>query len=418
MQKTIPWRRNILAFMGGQAISLFGSSLVQFAITWYITLSTGSGASATISILCGFLPMLVLTPFAGVWADRYDRRKLIIYADSGIALSTLVLAILFMSGYQQVWLLYAVSVVRSIGSAIQNPAVSAILPQLVPEEQLTKINGYNSSVNSVINMLAPVLSGALMGFLPMQYIFFIDVITAIIAVVIMLTMVKSKPQEKIEHEKGEYFKEMTQGFRYIGKRRYLRDMFIFAAILCAMATPAAFLTPLQVTRTFGGDVWRLTVIEIAFSVGMLLGGLIMAWWGGFKNKMVTICLSSLGMGLCTIALSLPVPFFVYAGIMVLFGIVMAGFNTPAVVFIQEQVENAFLGRVFGVMTMINTSMMPLAMLFLGPLADKVAIEWLLLGTGIATLITCAACFLDKPMIKAGTLPSLSAQKEEAIEMHK
>ena len=166
MQKTTSWRKNIFAFMGGQAISLFGSSLVQYAISWYIMLSTGSGASTTISILCGFLPMLILTPFAGVWADRYDRKKLIIYADAGIAVSTLILAILFMSGYQQVWLLYAVSIVRSIGSAIQNPAVSAILPQLVPEEQLTKVNGYNSSVTSVINMLAPVLSGALMGFLP------------------------------------------------------------------------------------------------------------------------------------------------------------------------------------------------------------------------------------------------------------
>ena len=119
------WKKSITRFLTAQTISLFGSSLVQYAIVWYITLTTSSGKMLTISTLCGFLPQILISLFAGVWIDRYDRKLMIMLSDSVIAVSTLLLAIAFLSGHKSVWLLFAALVVRSAGTGIQTPAVNA-----------------------------------------------------------------------------------------------------------------------------------------------------------------------------------------------------------------------------------------------------------------------------------------------------
>ncbi len=166
-------------------------------------------------------------------------------------------------------------------------------------------------------------------------------------------------------------------------------------------TPAAFLTPLQVTRSFGDDVWRLSAIEIIFSVGMIIGGLIMTAWGGFKNRIYTMALSSFAVGIFTVLLGIIPLFWVYIAVMGLFGLVMPMFNTPSMVLMQEKVDGNYLGRVFGVFGMISSSMMPLGMLVFGPLADIVRIEWLLVGTGILLFILSFFLIFNKALVEAG-----------------
>ncbi|HEX2980121.1 MAG TPA: MFS transporter, partial [Anaerolineaceae bacterium] len=174
------WKKNTVLFLTSQTISLFGSFLVQYAITWHITLETQSGVMMTLSIISGFLPTFFLSPFAGVWADRYNRKLLIILSDSLIAVSTLVLAVLFLMGYDSIWLLFAASAVRAVGAGIQSPAVSAFLPGLVPEDQLTRVNGINSSIQALVTLVSPMASGALLAMATIEAIFFIDVVTAAI----------------------------------------------------------------------------------------------------------------------------------------------------------------------------------------------------------------------------------------------
>lgn len=156
------WKKNIKLFLASQTITLLGSSLVQYAITWHITLKTQSGAMMTISILCGMIPTFFLSPFGGVWADRYSRKLLIILSDSLIAIATLILAILFLLGYESLWLLFIISAIRAVGSGIQTPAINALLPSLVPEEHLTRVNAINSSIQSSVWLLSPMASGALL----------------------------------------------------------------------------------------------------------------------------------------------------------------------------------------------------------------------------------------------------------------
>ncbi len=402
LDKQTNWKKNIILFLSGQTISLFGSSLVQYAIMWYITLTTQSGVMMTISIICGFVPAFILSPVAGVWADRYNRKLLIILSDSMIAVSTLILAILFLMGYDALWLLFVMSAIRSLGTGIQIPAVGAILPQIVPEDKLTAVNGTNGSLQAFVTLVSPMVSGALLTMATIETIFFIDVITAAIAITILLAFLNIPVHAKaLEKQKTSYFSDFQQGITYIINHEFVKRLFVFLAFFFVLAAPAAFLTPLQVTRSFGDDVWRLTAIEIAFSLGMMFGGIIIASWGGFKNRIHTMTLASLIFGVCTFALGLVPVFWIYLIFMVITGITMPFFHTPATVLLQEKVEGDYLGRVFGVLGMIATSMMPLGMLVFGPIADIVKIEWLLIGTGLLLFIQGFFLVGSKVLMEAG-----------------
>lgn len=405
------WKRNIILFLSSQTLSLFGSMLVQYAIMWYITLTTESGVMMTISIVCGFLPAFFLSPFAGVWADRYNRKMLIIFADSMIAISTLILAILFFLGYDSLVLLFVMSAIRAVGAGIQTPAVGAILPQIVPEEQLTKVNGTNGSIQAFVMLLSPMLAGALLSVASIEVIFLIDVVTAAIAVFTLLVFLKIPLHAKASQaQTTSYLSDLKLGYTYIKNHEFLKKFFVFFAFFFVLVAPAAFLTPLQVARTFGNAVWRLTAIEIAFALGMIAGGIIIASWGGFKNKMHTMTLATLMMAVCTVAFGVVPVFWAYLIFMGIVGISMPIFNTPSMVLLQEKVEGDYLGRVFGVLGMISSSMMPLGMLIFGPLADVVKIEWLLIGTGLLLFIQGFFLMGSKVLMEAGkpkeNLPSI------------
>lgn len=396
------WLKNIILFLSSQTISLFGSSLVQYAMMWHITLTTESGLMMTLYIICGFIPTFILSPVAGVWADRYNRKTLIILADGLIAFATLILAILFLMGFNAIWLLFVMATIRAFGTGIQMPAVGAILPQIVPKDKLTKVNGANGSIQAVIMFVSPMVSAALLGFTSIEMIFFIDVITAAIGIITLLVFLKISIHEKAaEKQTTSYFSDFKQGLQYVNDHSFLKKFFLFFAVFFVLMAPAAFLTPLQVTRSFGGDEWRLAAIEIAFSIGMMAGGGIIASWGGFENKIKTLGFASIIMGVCTFSLGIVPIFWVYFGFMALFGLAMPIFNTPATVLLQEKVEEDYLGRVFGVMGMISTSMMPLGMLIFGPIADFIKIEWLLLGTGIFIIILAIFLGRNKTLIEAG-----------------
>jgi DHA3 family macrolide efflux protein-like MFS transporter len=377
------WKKNTALFLGGQTVSLFGSLLVQYAILWHITLATESGVMMTISIICGFLPTFFLSPFAGVWADRYNRKMLIALADAGIAAATLVLVLLFWAGYEALWLLFAISAVRAAGAGIQTPAVSALLPSIVPEDKLTAVNGTFGSLHAFMTLVAPIASAALLSFSSIEIIFLIDIMTAAVGIAILLGLVRVPARRRVSSgEPGGYLEDLRAGLRYIRNHAFLKQYFAFFALAFLLMAPAAFLTPLQVARTFGGDYWRLTAIEIVFSIGMMAGGALIAAWGGFRNRAHTLMLACAAFGLCTISLGVVTfSFWVYLAVMGLAGIAAPMFNTPAQVILQEKVDDAYMGRMFGVFSMISTSMLPIGMLVFGPIADAVPVEWLLVASG-------------------------------------
>ena len=410
------WKRNIALFMAGQGMSLFGSMLVYYAVVWHITLKTESGLMMTLITIAGTLPMFFISPFGGVWADRYNKKHVINIADASIAVVTLAMAVIFSMGVDMTGALLICLVIRGLGQGVQTPAVNALVPALVPTEHLTRINGINGSIQAMVRFASPMAGGALLAVAPIQMLMYIDVITAAIGIAILVFFVKTPGGiQKTEAEGGakQYFHEIREGIKYVGSSPFLKKFLLLTAAFNIMVAPAAALTPLQVARDWGDGVWsifnglsfgpeqRLAVVEMAFFIGMVCGGLIMGAWGGFKNKSHSMALSTGLLGLCSIGLGLFENFWSYALCMGITGIVMNLFDAPMMATLQIRVDSAYMGRVFSVMMMMGSVMMPLGMVLWGPLSDAVAIDWLLIGTGAVVFLMFFIFIFDKTLLKAG-----------------
>ncbi|NLP44849.1 MAG: MFS transporter [Peptococcaceae bacterium] len=372
--------KKIALFLISQNVSLFGSSVVGFAIIWYITLETSSGFWLMMSTICAMLPQVVVSLWGGVWADRHNRKYLIMLADAFIALATLGLAIAFWAGFQHLELLLAVAAVRSIGGGIQAPAVNAIFPQLVPREKLTRVQGINQTLNSVLLLLSPAVGGIILGSLSIVWAFLLDVVTAALAIIIFSFIKVEKIQRTATAT--SLFTELRQGIAYTFGHPILRGIIICCACSFFLITPAAILTPLLVERSFGSDVWRLTANEVVWTFGSLIGGIFVSLHGNFKNKIRTIALCLVAFGVTFGLLGLAGNFVIYLIIMGIAGFFMPMIATAQTVLIQETAEPGMLGRVFSIVQIIAASSMPIAILFFGPLADVISVEAILIVSGV------------------------------------
>lgn len=383
--KEYNWKDSIIRFLSAQTISLFGSSIVQYAIVWYITLTTSSGKMLMFSTLCGFLPQIVISLFAGVWIDRYNRKNMVMLSDCAIALATLLLAVSFLAGYKNIWLLMAVLVIRSAGTGIQTPAVNAIIPQIVPTGQLMRVNGINSTLSSVIMFISPAVSGAVLSVASLEATLFIDVVTAVIGIGITAT-VFIRPYEKKFHAGNSHLEEIKNGFSYLKENRFIKRLLIFQLLILFLISPSAFLTPLMVSRTYGSEVWRLTASEMTYSFGMIMGGLLIASWGGFKKKLNTTLMAGAFYGLMMIGMGIAPVFLIYLVCNGLIGITAPCYNAPITVTIQEKVIPEMHGRIFSFMQIATSCALPMGMVLFGPLADRVRVQSILISSG-AVVVT-------------------------------
>ncbi|MCD8171845.1 MAG: MFS transporter [Clostridiales bacterium] len=388
------WKNTAARFLTAQTISLFGSSLVQYAIVWYVTLSTSSGRMLTISTVCGFAPQIAISLFAGVWIDRYDRKMLIMLSDTVIALSTLILAIAFLSGHRNIWLLFAVLMIRSAGTGIQTPAVNAVIPQIVPQEHLMRVNGIQSTITALIMFLSPAVSGAILSVSTLETTLFIDVFTALIGVGITSVLaIPGYRKDRMEDHAGTSsgISRLKQGFLYLKTDSFVRHLLLFQIAVLFLISPSAFLTPLMVSRTFGPQVWRLTASEMTYSIGSVLGGILITSWGGFKKRLKTTVLAGWLYGVLMAGLGMAPAFLIYLACNMMIGITSPCYNSPITVSIQEQVPASMQGRVFSFMQISTSCALPLGMMVFGPLADVIRIQTLLIGGGVAVMI-CTAAF--------------------------
>lgn len=395
------WKKNTALFLTSQTLSLFGTMLVQYAIMWHIVLETQSGAMMTIYILVAVLPTFFTSLLGGVWADRYNKKHLINLADGSIALISLAIAISLSTGIDSIALLMITACVRALGQGIQQPAVTSLIPFIVPEDKLLKINGLNSSLQSGINLLSPLVSASLMSLAPLQILFLIDVVTAVLAISILYFLVKVPLMEhKTENrEKTSHFTDLTDGLKHLKYQKSLLLLVIFSGLNTFFISPFV-LIPLQVTRNFGADLWRLSAVEIGQGVGMIVGGLLVGVWC-FRNKIYAIGASSVIIGILNVSFGLWTNFTPYLVCMVIFGIIWPYFSTPGVTLIQERVAPDYLGRVLSVYTMLGSLAMPFGMLFFGPLADTIDINYIFIGTGAVMMFLGIMYFVSKTLRETG-----------------
>ena len=322
-----------------------------------------------------------------------------------IAFASLVVTILFLFGFDHVGILLFCAVIRSFGQGVQNPAVGAFLPQIVPKEHLTRINGLQGSIDSFITLAAPAASGILMTLASLEILFFLDVITAAIGISILYFFVKAPALKKSEPDreqtKSTYFYDLKEGMKYIAEHTYVLQQIIISAVFLMFIAPSSLLTPLHVTRTFGDAVWRLTVIQVAMSIGMMAGGIVIGAWGGFKNRVFTLAFACALLGLEAVGLGLSKNFALYTGIMAVIGLTLQMYGAPAMTLLQSTVEPAFMGRIISVYGMVSGMMFPLGMLIFGPIADTVSLDLIFIGTGVVVALLSIPFVTSKALREAG-----------------
>lgn len=375
----VAWKKKAALFLASQSVSIFGSTIVSYVIIWYITLQTSSGKWMTLAILCSMLPQTLISLWAGVLADRFNRKKIAMYADAFIALATLAPAIAFALGRGSIGILLAASVCRSIGSGLQSPAVSAIYPQIVPRQYLTKVNGIYHTIASCSTLISPAIAALMLDRIGISWAFFLDVATASIAIAILFAIDIPSPPEPEERKSA--LGNLRTGLALTFGNRLLKQLVICYAVFFFLHSPVSFLSPIMIARSFGGEAWRLSLNEIVWSVGSLLGGVAVSLKGEIRHKARTVGLCVMAFGVCFALLGLAGNFPLFLLVMGIAGFFLPLHTTAQTVLIQESVDESAMGRVFSVIQLIPGAMMPAGMLLFGPMGDAVQIEHILIAAG-------------------------------------
>ena len=387
------WKKKVTIFLVGQTITTFGSLLVQYALLWHLTLTTKSGVVLALAAVFGFLPQAIVSIFAGVWADRVNRKVMIILSDSTIALATLGLAFFMLSGVDDLWLVFLVMAVRSVGAGIQMPAISALIPQIVPTDKLMRVNGINSSVQSSLLIIGPVAAAGIYSTVSLAAILFVDFVTAVIGLSLLATIAVPTLSRAASNDKPSYLTDLKEGLNYIFSHDLVRWVMVIYSIVFLLVVAPSNLSPLMLVRTFGSDVWLLTVLELSFGIGMVAGGALMAIFASKMDRLGMMVGTSILFGVLAVVMGFTTNLILFYSLFFLIGLAVPAFSTSSMTLLQETVEPERQGRVFGFVGIVMAVAMPLGMAVLGPLADIVSVEILLIATGAITVLIAVVAVL-------------------------
>ncbi|HKJ38140.1 MAG TPA: MFS transporter, partial [Anaerolineales bacterium] len=392
------WAPRFFTIWTGQAISLVGSALVQFALVWWLTQKTGSATVLAMATLVGMLPQIVLGPFAGALVDRWNRRIIMIIADSSIAAISLLLAWLFATGRVEIWHIYVVMAIRSLGGAFHFPAMGASTPLMVPEKHLTRVNGLNQTLQGINGLIAPPLGALLLGFFQTDTILLIDVGTAAFAIIPLFFIPIPQPErieEPTQTEKPSLLDDISVALKYIRSWPGLVAILAMALFLNFLLVPTGALLPLLVTKHFERGAIDLGLLESVQGLGIIVGGITLSIWGGFKKKIVTSLVGIIGLGAGVMLAGLAPANMFYIAIIgtALLGLMVPITNGPIGAIMQSVVRRDMQGRVMSLVNSAATAISPLGLIIAGPLSDALGIRvWFWAGGLICLLIGIAAFF--------------------------
>ena len=391
------WRLPFFSIWTGQAFSLVGSRLVQFALVWWLTESTGSATVLAMATLVAILPGVILGPFAGTLVDRWNRRVVMIAADGFVALVTAWLAYLFWTGSATMWHVYSAMLARALGGAFHWPAMQASTSLMVPKKHLSRVAGLNQTMQGALSIVAPPLGALLFGLLPLQGIMAIDLVTAALAIIPLLFVAIPQPEKAAgAAQTSSVWSDFRSGLRYVSGWPGLMIILAVAMVINFVVNPAFSLMPLLVTEHFGGDALQLGWLQSSWGVGMLVGGLLLSVWGGFRRRIYTSMMGLVLGGMSIMVLGL-VPghlFWLAVAALLVAGFTNPLINGPIFAILQGTVAPEMQGRVFTLVSSLSSAMMPLSLLVAGPVSDAIGVQtWYLFGGAIFALVGILTFFL-------------------------
>jgi len=383
------WVPTFAAIWGAEALSLFGTQLVQFALVWWITKSTGSATMLAVATLVALFPQIVVAPLAGALVDRWDRRWVMIFANAGIALSTIALALLFLFNTVQLWQIYLAMFVRATGSAFRWPAMQASTAMMVPQKHLARVAGLNNSLFGLASIISPSFGALLIELgLPMYTLLTVDIAAASIAILPLLLVRIPVPQRRaLNATQTSVLRDFLDGLRFVLRWRTMFALLAAAAVIMFFSYPANSLIPLLVTKHFGGGAIQFGGLQSAFGFGVAAGGALLGIWGGFKKRMTT-ALASLflqGVGFAAVGL-VPTNGFAWAvAAMGLVGLMNPVCTGSLFAIVQSTVPHEMQGRIMSLLISLSSVAAPLGLAAAGPLADRYGIGIWFLIAGIVMI---------------------------------
>ncbi len=383
----------------GQTISLLGSESVQFALVWWLTQKTDSATVLALASMMAVLPRIFVTPFAGALVDRWNRRIIMIVADSLIALAVVLLAVLYALGVAEIWHIYVLMFLRAVGGAFHWPAMQASTTMMVPEKHLSRVAGMNQTIQGLTTIAVPPLAALLFELLPMQSILAIDVVTAVLAIAPLFFVSIPQPRREIAPDaadKPSTLDDLREGMRFVWGWPALTLMLAIAALSNLLANPAFTLVPLLVHDHFGGGALELGWLQSVFGVGFVAGAITLSVWGGFKRRIVTAylaqILSSIGLGMLGLVPAHAFP--LAMGMAFLVGFTNPLVNGASMAVLQAVIPPDKQGRVFALFMSITGITTPLGLMIAGPVGDSIGVPpWFVIAGIVGAVMGAGALFV-------------------------
>jgi DHA3 family macrolide efflux protein-like MFS transporter len=384
----------------GQLVSLLGSGMTQFALTIWVFRETGQATQLALLGVFFMVPLLVMSPVVGVMVDRYDRKLMMMLSDLAAGVTTILILTLYMSGGLEIWHLYVNAAINGFFQGFQWPAYSAALALMVPKKDYVRVNSMlEIAWGPAAGIVSPILGGAIIGlggtagFDGLVLIMLIDIVTFVAAIGTLLLIYIPKPERTEAREGGiaGFYKEALYGFRYLLDRPpllALQGVFMLGNFFHSMAL-GTLLAPMILART-DSDALIFGSMQTVGAVGMVIGGVAIGAWGGFKRRIHGVLLGwAVGfVGILVIGLGRPEPAWmmgVWGGGIVLSALVVSLINGSNQAIWMAKVAPEVQGRVFTTRRLVAWVANPLAALIAGPLADQVMEPAMQAGGGLAGL---------------------------------
>ncbi len=390
--------KSYLIFWSGQLFSLLGSMVVHFIITWWIQEETSNPLYLALAALMYMLPMIIATPIAGVLSDRINRKKIIILVDSLQAVTTFVLIMFFLMNFTEIWLVFIFVAIRSIFQGFHYPAVSSVIPLMVPKDKLSRVNGVNFLMSSLVQLIGPALGAALSLFLTFFQILWIDIITFFIALVpLLLIQLPSANVKEVatSKEQQSFFSDFKEGLSLLKSIPVLITIIILAMFLNFLIQPLGTLLPYYVNKVHGGGITVYAIVSISMNFGMIAGAIVTIVKKNWKHKILTTFI-----GIVILFLGYAYLAFIPTGVflMMIIGLIIMGVTLPIINTIFQTIEQTIvppdkIGRVMSIDTTLSMIISPLGIILAGVLSVFLGVTTLFLVCGIIGVTISIATYL-------------------------
>ncbi|MDD2972933.1 MAG: MFS transporter [Lachnospiraceae bacterium] len=403
MEKIQKWKSQFIMVALGQAISMLGSHGVQFALIWWLAEKTASPFMLGISGLVAYLPMSLFSPLAGIAADRYNRKFISIFSDMAMGTIALIYAVLLFFFDLPVWTVFVMLCARGIGSTFQQPAIQSIIPQLVPKDQLVKINGWVQLLNSGSFLLGPVIGASLYAVFPLSVVLMSDVVGAILASM-ALAVVHIPELVTSKNEKQPFVAEIKEGLQIFQRDKKLFYIVIAEALCMFFYAPLSSFYPLMTSDYFHLSAMYGSAVELSFAIGMMVSSLLFSSILKVERKIRVSFMGLFLIGVTALICGLIAPsyvgWFFFAATCVCLGAAGNVHTIPLTAYIQETVAPEKMGRAFSVLTLISSVTMPVGLLFSSPIAEKTGVNVWFFISGLC-MIALTTLILIRYTVKHG-----------------